>query len=256
MTALVLAVMTMSLLGGLHCVGMCGAFVVLAVNPGLGSHNRRPPGALALQAAYHAGRLASYTLLGVLGGALGATVDLSARLAGVQRAALALSSGVLIVFGVATVLRLVGIAVPRFPLPAAVRGWADAGHRLAFRMDALPRALAIGLMTALLPCGWLYVFVVTAAGTGDAARGALVMAMFWTGTLPWLMALGGGARLLAGPLAARLPVLTACGLIAAGLFTLSGRFALAGLRPPGEGAASTAALAAAGCHPPEVAHGQ
>jgi sulfite exporter TauE/SafE len=249
---LALAVMTMSLLGGLHCTGMCGAFVALAVSPagGLGGAGNAGWGfAARLQGAYHAGRLATYALLGAGAGALGAGVDLSAEVIGLQRAALVLSASVLVVFGVATLLRSVGVAVPRAPVPGFLRAWAEAGHRLAFRMDPMPRAVAIGLLTTLLPCGWLYVFVVTAAGTGHAGWGAVVMGAFWVGTLPWLAGVGAGVRMVAGPLGARLPTVTACVLIGAGLVTLSGRVPMVGMRVPSDGVTAAGEVPMEHCGP-------
>jgi sulfite exporter TauE/SafE len=85
------------------------------------------------------------------------------------------------------------------------------------------RAAATGLLTTLLPCGWLYAFGVTAAGTGSASGGMTVMLAFWAGNLPMLVAVGVGAQRLAGPLARRLPVASAVFLVALGLATIAGK---------------------------------
>ena len=95
------------------------------------------------------------------------------------------------------------------------------------------RALAIGLLTTLLPCGWLYVFVATAAGTGSGPGGALVMAVFWAGTVPVLAGVGALAQRAAGPLprpAARCspPAL----LVVLGVLTVAGKFQPAARLPP------------------------
>lgn len=44
----------------------------------------------------------------------------------------------------------------------------------------------IGLMTVLLPCGWLYSFIASALAARSAAAGALVMFVFWASSLPAL----------------------------------------------------------------------
>src|SRR5690606_10362020 len=65
-------------------------------------------------------------------------------------------------------------------------GWAG---RLLCRLGGWPpaaRATALGLLSALLPCGWLYAFVLGAAATGSALAGALVLLTFWSGTVPIL----------------------------------------------------------------------
>ena len=83
---------------------------------------------------------------------------------------------------------------------------------------------SMGRLTALLPCGWLYAFVLTAAGTGNSWSGVAVMAAFWAGTVPALLAVGLGVRLFAHPLARRAPALTAWLLVAIGVTTLAGRW--------------------------------
>ncbi|HET9626861.1 MAG TPA: sulfite exporter TauE/SafE family protein, partial [Kofleriaceae bacterium] len=93
---------------------------------------------------------------------------------------------------------------------------------------AAHRAWLAGVLTGLLPCGWLWAFVVSAAGTAHAWTGAAVMAVFWLGTVPAMT----GVLTLAGPLLdhvrRRLPVISACVMIALGLVTLAARWRDAG----------------------------
>jgi hypothetical protein len=58
------------LLGGVHCVGMCGG-IVGALTLGLPESRRGGAGAVPFQLAYNIGRIASYTLAGALVGGLG-----------------------------------------------------------------------------------------------------------------------------------------------------------------------------------------
>jgi sulfite exporter TauE/SafE len=85
------------------------------------------------------------------------------------------------------------------------------------------RAAATGLLTTLLPCGWLYAFVATAGGTGSALGGVIVMAAFWAGTVPMLLGVGLGAGRVFGPLRSRLPTVSAVLVIAFGLLAITGR---------------------------------
>jgi sulfite exporter TauE/SafE len=85
------------------------------------------------------------------------------------------------------------------------------------------RAAATGLLTTLLPCGWLYAFVATAGGTGSALGGVIVMAAFWAGTVPMLLGVGFGVQRVFGPLRTRLPVVSAVLVVAFGLLAISGR---------------------------------
>jgi sulfite exporter TauE/SafE len=78
-------------------------------------------------------------------------------------------------------------------------------------------------LSGFLPCGWLWAFVVTAAGTGSAMKGAAVMTAFWAGTVPALLAVGLGAQLVSAPLRRHAPAVTAVLLVCLGLYAILGR---------------------------------
>jgi sulfite exporter TauE/SafE len=84
----------------------------------------------------------------------------------------------------------------------------------------------IGLCTTLLPCGWLYAFAITAAGTGNPVYGGWVMAVFWVGTLPLLIAVGASTRIALGRFGRVVPGICALGLIVVGTMTLFHRASL------------------------------
>ncbi|MDX2200261.1 MAG: sulfite exporter TauE/SafE family protein [Phycisphaerae bacterium] len=219
MTALITAVFLASLLGSLHCVGMCGPFVVFAVGSEAGSPRARA----VRHCAYHAGRLTTYALLGAVAGAAGGALNFSGRWLGLNQLAITAAAVTLVVFGLAQLARLSGASLPPAPLPDFVRRAVMAGNRAALQLSPLRRAATIGLLTTLLPCGWLYAFACTAAGTGSAALGALAMSVFWLGTLPALAGFGAAAQWLSGRFATRLPALTSVALIAVGLTALISR---------------------------------
>lgn len=219
MIALVVGVFLASLLGSLHCAGMCGAFLAIAVtSPGAGRPRQFP-----LQAAYHGGRLVTYTLLGVAGGAAGRLLDLTSTLAGIRPIAAALAGATLIAFGLYSLLRIYGYAPAHLPVPPILHRLLRAGHSRAMNRPPVVRAALIGLLTTLLPCGWLYAFVITAAGTASPLYGGLTMIVFWLGTLPMMVALGATLRGFTGVLGRRMPVITCLALMAIGLFTLINR---------------------------------
>jgi hypothetical protein len=224
MLALFTAVLIASLLGSMHCAGMCGAFLLFAVSSS--TPNASTPSRLSLLAAYNLGRLVTYTALGALAGAAGAALDLGGSMVGVQRAAAALAGAAMIVFGALAVLRAFGVRTPALPVPRTLQSTLTRAHRAIHAWSPLARAASVGLLTTLLPCGWLYAFVLTAAGTASPALGAGAMAAFWLGTLPVMLSLGAGLQALTGPLRARLPLITSLLLVAVGLYTLAGRLAL------------------------------
>jgi sulfite exporter TauE/SafE len=224
MMILLVTVFSASLLGSLHCAGMCGPFCCVAV---CAVRKERP--APLLYVAYHGGRLITYCLMGAAAGTLGALLNLASTLAGLQPVALALAGGILVLCGIAELAKISGWKVPgmtRLNLPAGWLRLMQMGQKFAGKRSAFPKALIIGLLTTLLPCGWLYAFVVTAAGSGGPVHGMAVMVAFWLGTLPVLLSLGVTAKRLSGVLGERLPLATALALIAVGLLTLSGRISL------------------------------
>ncbi len=226
MSALLVAVLLAALAGSPHCAGMCGPFVAFYAGSAADGRRRWSP---APHLAYNAGRLLSYAGLGALAGGLGAAFDLAGeQLVGVQRTA-ALVAGLLIVaWGTLSLLRELGVMTGAAGTPAWLRRIAAGALG---RLGGLPgpaRAMAVGTISVLLPCGFLYAFVITAAGAGTPLAGATVMAFFWAGTLPVMAAVGAGLGLLAGPLRRRIPVLTAVALIAVGLFAVAGRLPMIG----------------------------
>ena len=168
----------------------------------------------------------SYTLLGVAAGSIGAAIDLGGRMAGVQRSAAMIAGAAMVVFGVIILFNAMGVRVQRVTLPKRHQRLVERGHRAAMMLGPEKRAATIGLLTPLLPCGWLYAFVLTSAGTGSPAWGGLVMAVFWFGTVPLMATLGAGLTMLTGPLRARLPLITASIVVIIGVLTATGRVGL------------------------------
>jgi len=182
-----LALFLIGLLGGTHCVGMCGG-IVGALSMGAG---KRP----SLHLAYNFGRIISYALAGAIAGTLGgASLALSDQLP-VRIILFILANLMLIALG----LYLVGIT-------RALALSERLGQKLWRRLQPLTnrflpartaaQAFPLGLLWGWLPCGLVYSALVTALTSGSAGRGAGVMLAFGLGTLPNL--------LLAGLLAVRL----------------------------------------------------
>jgi sulfite exporter TauE/SafE len=214
MTLLWATILGSSLTGSVHCVAMCGPLI------GLHGGGR----SLRLALVHALGRLTTYVALGALAGLVGSAVDVAGHLAAVQHVAAIVAGCVIVGWGV----RAIAIA----------RGWltARSGGGALFQRGlvqirgrrAVGRAWLVGVLTGLLPCGWLWAFVVSAAGTASPLAGALVMAMFWLGTVPAMtgaLALGGA---LLGAMRRRMPVISAGVLIALGLATLASRWIDAG----------------------------
>lgn len=181
---------------GVHCLGMCGgivtAFGTRQVAP-LRDARRRT--GWPRQLAFNAGRISSYAVAGAAAGALGALF--AARLALPQLVLYVLANIVLVLVG----LQLAGAGgvlarVEALGAPLWRRIAPHAGRLMGG--DTLPRAYAAGTLWGWLPCGFVYGALTTATLAGGAASGALAMAAFGLGTLPWLLAAGVGAARLRG----------------------------------------------------------
>lgn len=226
-TSVYLGVLSASLLGSVHCAGMCGGLVPLYA----GQAGRAP---YARHVAYNAGRLLAYFSLGLLAGALGKLVDMAGALGGGQRVASWVAGGVIVLWGSIALAGELGWKAWTPSIPGVVRRTLSRGMRLAAAVPPLPRAVAVGLLSALLPCGWLWAFVITAAGTGTATSGGLVMFAFWIGTLPMMLGVGALMGLLSAPLRRKLPLATAVVMIALGLITVVRRAPIAIAAPPSD----------------------
>ncbi|MBI3569175.1 MAG: sulfite exporter TauE/SafE family protein [Gemmatimonadetes bacterium] len=216
MTALAVSVFVAALLGSAHCAGMCGGLACFVA--GTGTPDVRGT------AGYNVGRLLSYASLGALAGMAGAGFDRAGQIAGFARPAAIVAGALMIVWGGASALAASGVRVPQLAVPAFVRAALAAAMRAVRDRPPLQRGLALGILTPLLPCGWLYAFVATSAAAGTAPLGAFVMSAFWLGTLPAMAALGLGAQRALGPLHRRMPAITAAAMMVIGLLTVVGKF--------------------------------
>ena len=220
MTPLLLTVFVASIVGSLHCIGMCGPFVAFYSGSDGSGGSRR----LLSHASYSGGRLVTYAVFGLAAGAVGAALDVAGSLAGLQRIAAILAGVTMIGWGIFALLQIRGVRIFKHGsgnsrISRALRR----GFSLVSDKPPIVRAGVVGLLSGFLPCGWLWAFVVTAAGTGSAIEGAAVMTAFWAGTLPALVSVGLGLQLISAPFRQRVPVITAILLMALGLYAILGR---------------------------------
>lgn len=177
------------LMGGVHCLGMCGGIVAA-----MGFQGGGPPKA-AVQAGYNLGRLASYALAGALAGWLGSAALLSSRFVPIQTLLYLLAQILLILVG----LYLAGLNQAVLRLEKFGGGvWRHLQPFLGrlFPVDGFAKALLAGGLWGWLPCGLVYSVLVSALASMSAASGAALMLAFGLGTLPNLLAMGWAASRL------------------------------------------------------------
>jgi uncharacterized protein len=231
MWILIGAVVSSSLLGSMHCVGMCGPLAIWASGAGdsrVGSSNGGRSARRQMAAAttlYHVGRLITYAIAGVIAGAAGSLVDYGGEALGVQLFAARMVGATMILMGLFRLVTIFRVATPKAlsPKPSMVTRALLRMRPYIFRLPLLTKGLATGLLTAFLPCGWLYLFALVAAGTGSIVMGPIVMIAFWIGTVPALVGLVAGTRLLAGRYVKLIPGVASTLLVVAGGYTAMGR---------------------------------
>jgi sulfite exporter TauE/SafE len=174
------------LASGVHCVAMCGGIV--SVFDAARVIPIREKVDWGRRLAFNAGRISSYMAAGAAAGALGAAAYASGALPA-QETLQVIANLMLVLVG----LYLAGAG-------GALSRIESLGQPLWRRVQPLAARLlpartplqgyAAGLAWGWLPCAMVYAALATAAASGGAVRGALGMAAFGLGTLPFLLAAG------------------------------------------------------------------
>lgn len=189
-----IAAFLVGLLGGVHCVGMCGG-IVGALCLGLNSSSdniqlQNTRTALPYLLSYNTGRISSYTLAGMLMGGIGW-----------------LGSHLFDIYAFQQILELFA-AVFMLALGLYIAGWwrilanieRFGGKVIWKRLEPIGRrfmpvtsyrqAFSLGLVWGWLPCGLVYSVIIWTISTQSPLEGGLLMLSFGLGTLPNLLLMG------------------------------------------------------------------
>lgn len=169
-----IASLLLGLLGSLgHCVGMCSAIIIL--------FDRQPifQNKLAWFLA-HAGRVTTYSLLGLVFGIIGQTLWSFGNLQAVLSILFAI-----IAFYMASAF--IGLTPsPELLFSGWIKRWGTAIRN--FKTASLWTSYLLGLLWGLLPCGLVLTALITAAASKSAVLGAINMLVFGIATVPSLFA--------------------------------------------------------------------
>ena len=212
------------LLGGVHCLGMCGG-IVGALTLGQPSARAAEPGFWLLQLGYNLGRLASYMAAGALAGGLGLLLAGAGPLADAQKLLGILAGLFMIVLGLYLAGWWSGLAKVEQAGGVVWKRIEPLGRRLLPVRSPL-HAFLLGMVWGWLPCGLVYSALIWSLSAGGVGQGALLMGAFGLGTLPNLLLMGAAAGWLGGLL--RRPLVRK---LAGSLVILFGLMMLLQLRP-------------------------
>lgn len=175
---LVLAAISLGLLGSFHCIGMCGP-IALA----LPVHQYSPFKKYLGIFLYNLGRVTTYTFLGVVFGLLGQSFFLG----GFQQI-LSITIGILLLLSVIlTNVKSLNSAKSLGFIYAFINSVKIQLGNL-FNKKGLHFLFFIGLLNGLLPCGLVYLGIAGAIASGHFLKGAEFMFYFGIGTVPVMYA--------------------------------------------------------------------
>ena len=182
------AAFLVGLLGGTHCIGMCGG-IVGALSSGLSldvqTSRRR---LVAAQLAYNTGRISSYTLAGVLLGLFGQQLG-EWGTPGDFPVGRIVAGVIMILFGIYLAgwwhsllfLEKAGAYLWKYIEPL--------GRRF-IPVRTAGQACLLGLVWGWLPCGMVYAVLALSLASGSVIDGGVIMLAFGLGTLPVMLTMG------------------------------------------------------------------
>ncbi|MDO9108402.1 MAG: sulfite exporter TauE/SafE family protein [Coriobacteriia bacterium] len=213
---LFLPMLALGLVTSLHCVSMCGPMVVgYALK---GTEGKSLAHKVVPNLAYQGAKITSYMLVGLFLGTIGSAFNLDA-----------VRPYVMFVAGAFMIIIALGMtghfpwaarltpAPPKFLIAALSRTRRKANEDAKDGHSSLATPVTLGLLTGLFPCAPLMSAQLTAAASGSALNGALVMFAFGLGTAPLMLGFGTASSLLPARLKERVMLLLAVVVLVFGL---------------------------------------
>ncbi len=163
----------LGLLGSFHCIGMCGPIAFM-----LPVGQSTPTQKFFKVFLYHFGRLFAYSIIGLLFGILGKSLNIF----GLQQK-LSILIGIIMIILVLipySTLSKYNFSNPIYKLITQVK------HNLglALQKKTPDTFLSIGFLNGFLPCGLVYMAVFGAIASGHILKASLYMLLFGLGTIP------------------------------------------------------------------------
>lgn len=195
---LVLAALSAGLLGGAHCIGMCGGIANLLTSAGKSGRKTIPIIPMHTDIAtpkfapwrtttlLHVGRISTYALMGGLVGYIGALGLRIHPFIPIHTLMYIIGNLALIWLG----LRLFGYTPHFAPLNRLLARVGTHIHiPVRFSLLAQTRRFPflVGMAWGCLPCGLVYGVLPFSLLSGDALSGAVLMIIFGLGALPYLL---------------------------------------------------------------------
>jgi sulfite exporter TauE/SafE len=173
-----IAGLTFGFLGSFHCIGMCGP-IALSL-PGKFDFKFR---FIISKLFYNSGRIATYSLMGLITGLFSKGVSL----VGYQQ-------GLSIFVGSLILLTILGNklrdSLSRWKIyPTFISEKVTGKIRVLFSKNTINSHFLIGILNGFLPCGFVYMALATAVTTGSLENSVIFMLGFGLGTVPAMLSI-------------------------------------------------------------------
>lgn len=178
-----LATFLFGLISSLHCVGMCGGFVLTYASAKSDSSK------FFSHFLYNFSRIASYTLLGFLFGGLGSFISISNHTRGIIQ----ISASILMILIALNILGLISFL--KFLLPRPVKFFTHLEEKIANNKNSFIPVI-LGFINGFMPCTPLVAMQIKALASGSAVYGGLTLLFFGLGTVPLMFGFGYLAKVL------------------------------------------------------------
>ncbi|WP_372756727.1 sulfite exporter TauE/SafE family protein [Mariniflexile sp.] len=170
---MLISAFVLGILGSFHCVGMCGPIAFMLPVDRTNTLKK-----LIQISVYHLGRLLAYSIIGLVFGLIGKSLNLF----GFQQQ-LSIFIGALMILVVLIPQKTFNkyrVSKPIYKLISKVKSALGA----ALKKKTPETFLTIGFLNGFLPCGLVYIAVFAAIASGAALSGAMYMVIFGMGTIP------------------------------------------------------------------------
>ena len=169
---IIISAFSLGLLSSFHCVGMCGAIAF-----SLPTQNLSQPKKAAGILLYNAGRIFTYTILGVIFGLVGRQIYLG----GFQQWFSIIAGIIILLLVIKSVTRPGVLHIPGFN---KMNAWVQKIISKFLNRPTVSSSFFLGMANGLLPCGLVYLAITGALASGTILGAAGFMASFGLGTFP------------------------------------------------------------------------
>lgn len=212
-----------SFVGSIHCVGMCGPFAIIAVGSNSKDSKVQRFGRLS---TYHLGRLSTYLVMGALVSLVAWPIRSGFAGMELQRMLGWVAGAVLIGIGVSRLFSFAVGAKSNVSQALWLEQWTRTLVQSRRRMRNLPplgSSYLWGSISTLLPCGWLYIFLLASISAPTTWTSLAMMFFFWVGTLPLLSLTTYSWSFVPAGWQSKVQPMIAVSIVAFGFFTLWNR---------------------------------